>query len=73
MWFFHDDFNTTGVTDKYSEDIFKQTPSNIKYLLFDKIKGGRVFLCFPLLLDISSIDMYLLDGVDIRIRLELAN
>ena len=71
--FFHDDFNVTGVTDKYNEDVFKKTPSNIEYLLLNKIKGGRVFLCLPLLLDISSIDMYLLDGVDIRIRLELAN
>ena len=51
----------------------KKTPSNIEYLLLDKIKGGRVFLCFPLLLDISSIDLYLLDHVHIRIRLELAN
>ena len=38
-----------------------------------KIKGNGVHLCFPLLLDISSIDMYLLDDVDVRIRLELAN
>ena len=73
MCFFYDDYNTTGVTDKHSEDIFEKTASNIEYLLLNKIKGGRVYLCFPLLLDISSIDMYLLDGVDIRIRLEMAN
>ena len=45
----------------------------MEYLLLPKLKGGRVFLCFPLLLDISSIDMYLLDGVLVRIRLEMAN
>ena len=51
----------------------KKTPSNVEYLLLPKLKRGRVFLCFPLLLDIASIDMYLLDGVDVRIRLEMAN
>ena len=34
---------------------------------------GKTCLCFPLLLDTSTMDMYLLDGVDVRIRLELAN
>ena len=38
-----------------------------------KIKEDGVYLCFPLLLDLSSIDLYLLDGVDVRIRLEMAN
>ena len=46
--FFYDDFNTAGVTDKYSEDLFKKkTASNIEYLLLNKIKGGRVFSAFP--------------------------
>ena len=34
---------------------------------------GKTCLCFPLLLDTSTMDMCLLDGVDVRIRLELAN
>ena len=38
-----------------------------------RIKDNGAYLCFPLLLDLSSIDMYLLDGVDVRIRLEIAN
>ena len=38
-----------------------------------RIKEDDAYLCFPLLLDLSSIDMYLLDGVDVRIRLEMAN
>ena len=37
------------------------------------MKTGKTCLCFPLLLDISTMDMYLLDGVDVRIILELAN
>ena len=74
MWFFiYDDFNNDGVTMKYTDSTFKKTPSNTEYLLLPKLKGGRVFLCFPLLLDMSSIDMYLLDGVDVRIRLDMAN
>ena len=35
------------------------------------VKGAQV--CFPLLLDIATLDMYLLDKVDVRIRLEIAN
>ena len=66
--FFHDDFNVTGVTDKYNEDVFKKTHSNIEYLLLDKIKCGRVFLCFPLLLDISSIYIYIYIYIYVFIR-----
>ena len=52
---------------------FKKTPPNIETRLLNKVKRGKTSLCFPLLLDISTMDMYLLDGVDVRIRLELAN
>ena len=38
-----------------------------------QVKDDGLYLCFPLLLNISTIDMYLLDNTDIRIRLELAN
>ena len=61
------------MTNKYTDDIFKKTPSNIETRLLNKLKEGKTSLCFPLLLDVSTIDMYLLDGVDVRIRLELAN
>ena len=71
--FFYDDHNTEGVTNMYTADTFKKTPSNIEARLLNKVKGGKTSLCFPLLLDVSTIDMYLLDGVDVRIRLELAN
>ena len=71
--FFYDNNNTEGVTNKYTADTFKRTPSNIETRLLNKVKGGKTSLCFPLLLDVSTMDMYLLDGVDVRIRLELAN
>ena len=71
--FFYDDHNSAGVTDKYTADVFKKSPSNVESRLLNKVKGGKISLCFPLLLDISTIDMYLLDSVDVRIRLELAN
>ena len=31
--FFHDDFNTTGVTDKYSEDIFEKNTLKYRILI----------------------------------------
>ena len=71
--FFYDNHNSAGVTDKYTDDVFKKSPSNVEARLLNKVKGGKISLCFPLLLDISTIDMYLLDSVDVRIRLELAN
>ena len=63
---------TDGVTNKYVADTCKKTPPNIETHLLNKVKRGKTSLCLPLLLDISTMDMYLLDGVDVRIRLELA-
>ena len=71
--FSYDNHNTEGVTNTYTAVIFKKTPSNIEARLSNKVKGGKTSLCFPLLPDVSTMDMYLLDGVDVRIRLELAN
>ena len=71
--FFYDDHNESGVTEIYTAETFKNPKTNIECRLLNKIKDGKVHLCFPLLLDISSMDMYLLDSVDVRIRLELAN
>ena len=71
--FFYDNYNTGGVTSRYTVDTFKAKPANLETHLLNKVKRGKTCLCFPLLLDISTMDMYLLDGVDVRIRLELAN
>ena len=67
------DHNTGSVTSKYVEDTFKKKKSNVEHILMPKIKADGAYLCFPLLLDLSSIYMYLLDGIDVRIRLEMAN
>ena len=41
--------------------------------LMTNIKEGSLSMTAPLFLDITSIDSYILDKVDIRLRLELAN
>ena len=70
--FFYNDVNSDVVTKIYTENIF-QTPTNFEHIHMRNIKSNGIDICFPLLLDITSLDMYLIDGVDIRIRLELAN
>ena len=70
--FFHDDENNNGVTKTYSQATFT-TSSNIEHKLMEDIKSNGVTTCFPLLLDMSTLDMYLLDNVDVRLRLEISN
>ena len=70
---FYDDMNNTGVTKTYNAALFADGETTLEKKRLDSIKRDGIDICFPLLLDIASIDMYLLDGVDIRIRLEMAN
>ena len=72
--FLHDDYNNDpkGVTMTYTKNTFEKG-GTIENRLMGDIKTNGVHLCFPLLLDVSTLDMYLLDGVDVRIRLELAS
>ena len=70
--FFHDDANNGAVTQTYVATTFT-TVTNIEHKLLSSLKGSGVDVCFPLLFDSSTLDMYLLDGVDLRIRLEMAN
>ena len=71
--FFHDDANAVdGVTKEYTDTIFKKAGS-IERKLMASLKSDGVNVCFPLLTDVASLDMYLLDSVDLRIRLEMAN
>ena len=69
--FFHNDANKRSVTQIYNASTF--TNAGLEQELMADIKSHGIDMCFPLLLDISTLDMYLLDGVDVRIRLELAN
>ena len=73
--YLYDEYNSfgAGITSKYNEDVFKKHTSFIESHLMTEVKDDGIYLCFPLLLDISTIDMYLLDNTDIRIRLELVN
>ena len=70
--FFHNDLNAGGITKTYNALTFS-TASNLEAVLMNNIKSNGIDICFPLLLDIATLDMYLLDGVDLRIRLEMAN
>ena len=70
--YFYDDANNGIVTNSYDAAVFT-TANNIEHKLMADLKSNGVDLCFPLLCDVSSLDMYLLDSVDVRIRLELAN
>ena len=70
--FFHNDANIGGVTKKYVATTFTNA-NNIEQKLKSNLKSNGIDVCFPLLLDSTSLEMYLLDRVDLRIRLEMAN
>ena len=70
--FFHDDANNGQVTQSYAATTFT-TATNLENKLLQNLKDDGIDICFPLLLDSTTLDMYLLDAVDLRIRLELAN
>ena len=55
-----------GICDTYNEQ-------NIQKKDCSDLQSTGVDVCFPLCLDIASLDMYLVDNVDVRVRLELAN
>ena len=66
-----DDFSSE-VTNEYTAATFtNQNKIEKKNMPILKAKG--VEICFPILLDISTLDMFLLDNIDLRLRLELAN
>ena len=69
--FFHDDSIGSGIKDTLNDDSFSN--NSLEAQLSAEIKKDGVNICFPLLIDLASIDMYLLDGVSIRIRLEMAS
>ena len=49
------------------------TESTIYKSDIELLQTEGIEVCFPLVLDVASLDMYLLDNVDVGIRLELAN
>ena len=44
--FFYDNYNTDGVTDRYTIYIFKAKPANLETHLLNKVKTGKTCLCF---------------------------
>ena len=70
--FFHDDANAGEVTRTYTAASFS-TAGNLEHKLLAQVKGEGIDVCFPLLFDSTTLDMYLLDSVDLRIRLEMGS
>ena len=44
LLFFYDNHNSAGVTDKYTDNVFKKSPSNVEARLLNKVKGGKISL-----------------------------
>ena len=69
---FYDDSVGEGIADTYAAARYT-TAGNIELKMLPELRTTGVCVYFPLLLDISTLDMYLLDSIDLRIRLEMAN
>ena len=71
-FYYRDYEGAKGIVDTYTEEYF--TGGNaFEKTLAKTCKAQGISMTAPLLLDISSLDAYLLDSTDVRIRLELAN
>ncbi len=71
--FYHRDYDgSKGIINKFDEDYFTGGNKDEKQMMKD-CKTHGISMTAPLFSDISSLDAYLLDSVDVRIRLELAN
>lgn len=71
-FFFRDNEGKKGIVDTYSDEYFTEGNKQEKQMIAD-IKAHGLSMTAPLLLDIASLDAYLLDSTDVRIRLELAS
>ncbi len=71
--FYHRDYDgSKGIINKFDEDCFTGGNKDEKQMIKD-CKTHGLSMTAPLFSDISSLDAYLLDSVDVRIPLELAN
>lgn len=71
-FYYRDYKGAKGIVDTYTEDYFTGG-SEFEKKLAKNCKEHGLSLTAPLFLDIASLDAYLLDSTDLRIRLELAN
>ena len=67
-----DDLNQSGVTKTYTAALYGEDATTLEKKRSAIIKTHGVHVYFPLLLDICTLDMYLVDGVDVKFRLEMA-
>ncbi len=71
--FYHRDYDRSkGIINEFDEDYFTGGNKDEKQMIKD-CKTHGLSMTAPLFSDISSLDAYLLDSVDVRIPLELAN
>ena len=68
---YRDDLGNNGIVDTFTEDSFTNANSLEKSII--KKCKNTISLTAPLFLDLATLDAYLLDRTDVRIRLELAN
>lgn len=71
-FFYRDYEGESGIVDKFT-DTFFTSASKYEKDLITSCKTHGLSMTAPLLCDVSSLDAYLLDSVDVRLRLELAN
>ena len=70
--FFYRDDKGSGIIDTYSDKYFTDM-NKLEKNTVQRIKEDGLHLCGPMLLDLCGIDSYLLDDIDINIRLEFAS
>ena len=70
--FFYRDEKGSGIIDTYEESYFTNL-NKLEKSVVDTIKEDGLHLCGPLMIDLCGIDGYLLDDVDVNIRLEFAS
>ena len=61
-----------GFISKVTQAYFDGASEEHKTIM-KRVKTHGIQLCTPLLLDISSLDSYLLDGISVRLRMELSS
>jgi len=70
--FFYDDNKGSGIQKDYTQEYFLNL-NRLEKKVTKEVKNQGVHLCAPLLLDLATSDGYLLDNVDVRIRLEFSS
>lgn len=68
---FRDD-KGSGIEDTYTEEYFNDL-NKLEKRVTESTKTNGLHLCSPLLMDLNGLDGYLLDKVDVNIRLEFSS